>query len=59
MEKEILSVENYCVMTEIAGYISFIQIRYLSRLGLWLKVQASYGRRDPRKLDRKAAVIMA
>ena len=27
--------------------------------GLWLKGQASYGRKVPRKLIRKAAVIMA
>jgi hypothetical protein len=27
--------------------------------GLWLKGQASYGQKVPRKLIRKAAVIMA
>lgn len=34
-------------------------IKYWSCLGLWLKVHGSYGQKDPRKLVRKAAVIMA
>ncbi len=32
---------------------------FAGSLGLWLKGQASYGQKVPRKLIREAAVIMA
>ena len=35
------------------------EVGYGDSSGLWLKIQASCGQKDPRKLDRKAAVSMA